>query len=66
MRQELLCFHDFAHLVCDFFKLFEKNVVWAVYYDLREAGDGAALNILALCLFDHAKSKLLEMSLKEL
>lgn len=66
MRQELLCLHDVAHFVGDFFKLFEKNVVRAIHNDLGEAGNGAALYVLALGLFNHSKRELLEMSLEQL
>ena len=64
MRQKLFCFHDIAHLVRDLFKLFEENVVRAVHDDLGEAGDGTALDILALGLLDHGECEFLEVSLE--
>ena len=66
MRQKLFCFHDIAHPVRNLFKLFEENVVRAVHDDLGEAGDGTTLDILALCLLDHAEGKFLEVALEEL
>ena len=62
----MLSLHDFAHLVCDLFELFEQDVVRAVHYYLCEAGQGSALNVAALRFLDHSESKLLEMALKEL
>jgi hypothetical protein len=62
----LLRFHSFAHLVRDVFELFEEDVVRAVHDDFGEASDRSTLNILALCLFNQAESKFLEMSLEQL
>lgn len=51
--KKLLRFGKVTHLVRDFFNFFEKDVVRTILYDLRGAGDGAALHVLALGLFDH-------------
>lgn len=66
MRHELLGLNDLAHFIGDLLKLLKEYIVGTVNDDLGQTGNSSTLHVLAFCLFDHAKGKLLEVSLKEL
>ena len=55
-----------THLLTNLLELLIKHVVGAIDEDLRQAGYGSALNILALLFLNHVKRKLLEVTLEQL